>query len=561
MSPGLARVARIAPIQQNPRAMPASPIDKIVAMLASDAQELRLAAAVVLAELKIKSPQVVKALADCLADGGPPLQRHCLDALAAAGAKKAVPQIMPLCASRDAAVRAAAVAALASVGEDVVPLVEAELAEGKASPEVRRALDEVLARVGGKDAFTALIAGLDGADETAATTAAVAMRQRVKGADAKQKKTYLAQLEQVLARQKKKKPAEQSPAAIKAALKMLGYLEDERATTTLLEFTGPKLSASIRQEALIALRFSSHDEKPDAKIVTALVNGALEEDRALAQTALITLSGLPLPARAAEKLEPLIAHPDVERARFVIDMLAHKKGEDAAEQLVVVLESHELRRAELAARALGGRTEAAPLLCEALLRTNDRERARMIARVLEHMARELKPAQKKKLLETAVAWLEKGDARWQSAFDVAHSADPVAAGNALRDLRKKLAKKNPAASAGVLEKLCRTDQATHEDRFALALEMLAKSAKDTSPAARNADDALGILARLARERFDVAGALLGDKHVDLDALYYAGFHFIEHHDPAGEDLLRAVVERGGRKKIAVMAKNKLDLAS
>src|SRR5581483_5375214 len=104
----------------------------------------------------------------------------------------------------------------------------------------------------------------------------------------------------------------------------------------------------------------------------------------------------------------------------------------AAEGLVAVLETHELRRAELAARALSGRKDAAPMLADALLRASDRDRARIVERVLEGVAAELMPAARKKLLDAAVAWLEKGDARWQSAFDVAHSADPVAAGNALR---------------------------------------------------------------------------------------------------------------------------------
>jgi HEAT repeat protein len=538
--------------------MASSPIDKIASMLASDAQEKRLAAAIVLTELKVKDPNVVKALAASLADAGPPLQRHCLDALAVIGAKKAVPQIIPLLGSRDAAVRAAAVEALASVGEEVVPVIEEKLAES--TPEVRRACDEVLARVGGKEAFSALLAGLEGATDEDAASAAVAMRQRVKGADAKQRKSYLAQLEQILERQKKKKPAEISQAAVKAALKMLGYLEDERAAEILLDFTGSKYPASTRQEALIALRFTCKEEKPEAKVINALVAAAKEEDRALAQTALITLAGLPLPARAAEKLEELIAHPDLERARFIIDMLAHKKGEEAAAELVVVLEAHEPRRAELAARALAERKEAAPMLADALLKASDPQRARLITRVLEGMAGELKPAQKKKLLEAAMAKLEKADPGWLPVAEAAHAADSIALGYAMRELYAKLKKKKPDLAVDVLKQLCRTDQATREDRFELSVRLLAASAKDTSPAARNGDDSLSIMSRLMRERFDVVGALLADRNLELESLYYVGFHFIEQHHPAGEDLLRAVVERGGRKKIAAMAKNKLDLA-
>lgn len=527
-------------------------------MLSSESQEKRLAAALVLGELKARSPNVVKALGECLSDAGAPLQSRCLEALAVVGARKAVPQILPLLGARDANVRAAAVNALASVGEEVVPMLD-----GKATgltPEHRRALDEVLARVGGKEAFTALIESLEGADEQAANAAAVSMRARVKDADGNQRRSYLSQLEQILARQRKKKPAEQSTAAIKAALKMLGYLEDARAAEPLLEFTGPKFPASIRQEALIALRFTFKSERPETKIVNALVAAAGDDDRALAQAALITLAGIPLPARAAERLAPLLEHPDLDRARFVIDMLAHRQTTEATEQLVAIVGSLELRRAELAARALVDRKEASSPLAALLIETDDPQRARLIARIMENMASELKPAGRKKILEAAMAKLAASKPAWQAAFDVAHAADPIAAGDAMRELRSKVARRKPELGLQVLRHLCRTDQATREDRFSLGLELLKSSSMDTSAAARMSDEALGILSRLLRERFDVVAALLGVKDLELEPLFYVGFHFVEEHHPAGEDLLRAVVERAGRKKIGTMAKNKLALA-
>ena len=92
--------------------MAASPIDRIVALLASDAPEKRIAAAIVLGELKARGPKVVSALAASLEDGGSALQRHALDALARVGAAKVVPAIFPLLGSRDAAVREAAVNAI-----------------------------------------------------------------------------------------------------------------------------------------------------------------------------------------------------------------------------------------------------------------------------------------------------------------------------------------------------------------------------------------------------------------------------------------------------------------
>src|SRR5688572_7773131 len=100
-------------------------IDRIVELLADAALEKRIAAAIVLGEVRAKGPRVVEGLTKALASGIPPLERHALDALARVGARKAVKAILPLLASPDADVRAAAARAVASVGEEVVPEVRA----------------------------------------------------------------------------------------------------------------------------------------------------------------------------------------------------------------------------------------------------------------------------------------------------------------------------------------------------------------------------------------------------------------------------------------------------
>jgi hypothetical protein len=108
--------------------------------------------------------------------------------------------------------------------------------------------------------------------------------------------------------------------------------------------------------------------------------------------------------------------------------------------------------------------------------------------------------------------------------------------------------------------LCRTEQATSDDRYRLAALELRQGRCDTHPSARARDGALKSLAELAREGFDVARALLGDTSLDLETKYYIGFHFIEDGHPLGEDLLAEVAKRGARSKIGKMAKNKLSLA-
>jgi HEAT repeat protein len=549
-----------------------SDVDRIVGMLASNAIEKRIAAAIVLGEIRAKGAGVADALAKTLDSGIALLQRHALEALARVGAKKAVPRIVPLLGTREEDVRRAAVEAMVSVGDDVLPTIRGRMAE--ASAEERRSIDAILAALGGKDAFHVLLDGLAASDAEAAKAAAIAVRQRVKDADARQRRSYLAEAEKFLEKQTKKGGA---PGPIAAGVKILGYLEDDKAIPTLLQFTKPKGNAApVRQEALIALRFLLGKKGADArKVVGSLVDAAEDPDRSLAQTALHTLAGLELPAEAMKRLEKLVEHPDVERSRFVLEMLGRQSGAEPARLLVKVLATtKDKRRAEIAASCLvvledgqpAGQPGTVPVrdetvapLAKALLETDDADRAWLLRNVLRPSAKKVSTATRKQMIEVASNRLGAGNRNWEPLLATVRDADAGAAAETMRGLAQKLRRSNPERALTVLRVLCRNEGCTDEDRYALAAGELSRGPHDTRPAARAGDESLRLLGALLDRGFDVATHLRKDKSLELDHLYYVGFHFSEQGHPVGEDLLRTVVDKGGRAKIAKMAKSKLAL--
>jgi len=536
-----------------------SEVVKIVQLLKSEAIEKQIAAAIVLGELRAKGPGVVEGLAEVLGSGVPLLQVHALDALARVGAKKALPTIFPLLGTGADDVRRAATRAIASVGDEVVPIIKQRMAT--ASADERRALDAALAELGGKDAFSTLIKGLASSDPEAAKAAALAVRQQVKGADGHKRRSYLAETEKFLEAQKKKDAA---PSAIAAAIKILGYLEDEKTVPTLLAYaTDEKQHPSVRQEAIIAFRFALQTDKPSAKVVDALVKAAEAADRTLAQTALHTLGSLQIGEDAPKRLEKLALHPDFERARFVLDLLGRMGGSEAARVLTKVLVTTADRRyAEAAAAGLNGKEDAVPALAKALLETDNPDRAWVLRNVLRPTAKKISSASKKAILEEAMARLASAGRGWEALLDVARDADPDAAAEALRVLAQKLrrASGKEERARSVYQILCKSDRATDDDRYALASLELARSNRDTRPASRAGDEGLRLLALLLRTGYDVGKALKKDRGVDLEQLYYVGFHFAELDHPVGEELLEEVVKKGGRAKVAKMAKNKLALS-
>jgi hypothetical protein len=216
----------------------------------------------------------------------------------------------------------------------------------------------------------------------------------------------------------------------------------------------------------------------------------------------------------------------------------------------------------MAAQMLTGKEAAAPLLAKALLGTKDVDRAWILRNVLRPMATKVAPAVRKQLLETAMKKLGDGERGWEALLDVVRDADPDGVAQALRALAAKLRRSGAADKAlTVIRLLCRAERATDEDRYALVSLELAKSPRDTRPAARAGDETLRMLGAMLGRGYDVAKALRTDRTLGLDEIYYVGFHFAEEGHPLGEELLEEVVKKGGRAKIARMAKNKLELST
>ncbi len=541
-------------------------LDQVVKLLSHEGADRRIAAAIVLGELRAKGPDVLKGLTAMLESGAPALQRPALVALARTGPSKCVPAVLPLLASKDADVRSDAVEALVACGEEIVPKVRERL--GQTHGDERKALDAVLARFGGsKDAVSTLLAGLESTEPEVARAVAADVRQRVKNADAKTRRLWLSEVTKIIERMRKAPPP--SPIPLATAVKILGPLEDPKATDLLLSFANDdKTPFAVRQEALIALRFALSEEARAAEIIDAMVQAAESPDRLIAQAALMGLAAVELPGKHASRIARLAGHADLERARIAIEKLGRQPGPEATKALVEIIAKQDRRRGEMAVAALKARAgeggspqgDAGPALASALAAETDADRANSLRIALRPFIGKLGAAAKKKLVEAAAQRVADG-VGWEAHVDVAREADEKALGAALREMLPKLtrAKKEDRAKT-VLALLARGSEATDDDRYKVASLRLRESPRDTMPASRKSDEALGLIESLADRGFNVVAAMKKDKALELDHLYYVGFHFAEERHPLGAELLRVVASEGGRAKIAKMAKNKLALA-
>jgi hypothetical protein len=535
-------------------------VGKIRALLASEAHERQIAAAIVLGEIGVHDAAVIDALGAAAAGGVAPVQRHALEALARlAGGKSArrvMPTVIACLASRDEAVRRAAIDAAIAFGDDAVRPVRERLASATDVVE-RRALEEVLGRVGGKDAFSALLAALDTTDAEAARAAALAVRQRVKDTAPREKAGYLAQVTKLVRAKGAPNKKGFNPALVAGGLKILGYLEDPAALPTLLSFARDKRQpAPVREEAIVALRFTARG-KTGGRVAAALVELAERAPAELARPALYTMASLELPPALVPRLKKLALGGEPERALLAIERLAQIATPAGADALAGVLTATQDRmRAEAAANALGGRPEGPLAIGRALLAVRDGERAALLARLLRPRVRALADggAAGKKLAKALLAntLARIGDGQPADALlPLAREIDRDAAGSGLRALAVKLQKrKDGDAALAVLRLVGHAADATPDDGYALAAAELRAGRRD---------EALGIVQQLVERGFDVANALRRDRQVSPEQRYQLGFVLVERRHPAGEEILTDLAG-AGRNKVAKMAKAKLKSA-
>jgi hypothetical protein len=532
-----------------------SELAKVTALLKDPSLERRVAAAVVLGAIKAKAPEVREALVALLKSGGPREQRATLDALAATAAKNSIKDMLPFLISSDADVREGATLALTSFGEASVPVIES--ARETAPDDLRRALDLMLARLGGGAAFTALLENLKESSEELARTAAMEVRHRIKSAPQEDRKEHLAQTLKFL----KRKDVREHEEAMVAAVKILGYVEDKKAIEPLLALAvDASLAKNVRTEAVIALRFALGHEKDAPDVVDGLLALVEKDDRDLGRVSMDTLGNLHIPAAMTVRLLALSKNAGIERARFALAALGSIDDKAAKKALVTVLLEGDMERAHIAAQGLMGEELALAPVLAALADVDAAERAVLLSQVLRSLKDKLTRVQVTKLIEATLALVVESRPGYESILRVAREIDGEKMGEGLRALAADLKKKKKADKAElILELLARSGEGSSDDRFAQAMIALKKSKLDTSPTSRARDPALKLIEELVTKNVDVVGLLKKERTVDLDARFYLGFHFVEKGEALGEDLLTEVIEKGGRTKIAKMAKNKLKL--
>ncbi|PZR11962.1 MAG: hypothetical protein DI536_16695 [Archangium gephyra] len=535
-------------------------LERISKLLDDESPRKRIAAAVVLGELKVKDAAVVARLVTMAKDPVDAYAEAAVEALGAMKALKGLPVLLDSLA-RGKEVAAAARGAIAQLGEDALPDIRARL-DG-ATPEVRAALSQLLPAVGGRQSFEMALEGLRGQPWDAINKVALSVRQEARGMSEAERRVMKTQAEKFLA---KKKSADDEH-AMRGVLKIVGYLELAETQDLLLGYLSSKQTPAVRLEAATALRFAL-SKGPSKKAVRRLMELLLDDDALVGRAARDSLTVLKVGAEFCDELAELCDSRVGEVALWAINRLGElavsEKGAAsklAARTLQPVARSGERARAEAASKVLAALPGGESLLVEALAAAEDETGAQVLSDVLAPLAANLGKKDVKVLLEAGGKNLGKHLAVARKQLEPVRAADAEAWAELLRDKVKSLAKKDPARAEAIGHLLGKSMVATAEDRFGLVVAQLAHSNLDPHPRARQRDPSLQELEKLHREGFKLKDAVAKDKKLSDEARYYLGVHFAEkptfEHKNLGAEILEGLAT--GKTKIAKAAKNKLKL--
>jgi hypothetical protein len=516
--------------------------------------ETRRAAVRVLGELGLRDAEVTQAVSALLDDPDEALRRAALTAVGQLRIESALPRLVPRmnAGGTEAEVAAQAAVRLGAKGMKAVRDVMAQ-----APPGLRRRLAAALAAGGTAGAETAALDALLDKDPGVVDAAVRSLIAEVPSLSEAHRGALADHALELLAA-RSEQPL--SPAAQTALVRLLAALGDARAEEAFWTRLDPAYAPELRAAALHGLGNLPAPEGKDK--LKRLLACAADADFRVAAPALMMLKGLSVGDRGVKDWLPLFDAADAAVRRFAIEKLGDRDTPDVAAALLRQLGHRDRALHDEALAALAARKHGREALANALLEAPSPEEAWSLARAQAPFAAGYAPALRERLFTAACTLLEAGDRRAEPLLFLLREADARGLRDRLEERALAGRKKKDYEKALAYLRFLTRDPACGEDlRFEAAACGLKVAGHDLAAEARGAAAPLQQFARLVHSHeTDPRERLRQAKWLDPEDLFYLGFHFSEgdrQERAFGADVLRLLIQRSPRSKLAKDARSKL----
>jgi hypothetical protein len=346
-----------------------------------------------------------------------------------------------------------------------------------------------------------------------------------------------------------------------AMLRVLAALQDAKTQEVFWARLDPGRPPAIRAASLQALGALPPPPINETKL-KKLLDCAVADDFQIVAPALLILKNVPGKKAQVKSWLRLLEAPDVATRRFAVLKLTEIDTAEVARALLPQLRHPDLALRKETLAALQGSPHGRQALLEGLLSEETTDEAWPLARALAPTASELPAAQRTRLWTEACKHHDRDDRRDEPLWFLLRQANPGWTRDQIEqralDLRKK---KKYAESLSYWRLLTRDPSCSEDLRFEQAATGLKVSDHDTTALTRQGNPFLSQFARLLQDAgFDLPGHVSGAKWLDVEDLYYLGFHFAGEKGSArkfGQQVLELVVKKSPRSELGKSAKRKL----
>jgi hypothetical protein len=527
---------------------------KILRLLLPDqSADVRVAAAVVLGEVGPRDGELAEALGALLRDADASVRAAAIQAVG----RLRIDKLLPLLLDRvkeggpESELAAQSAARLGARGTHALQDLM-----GKVAPGLRRRIASALAAGGTTSGEGAAVDALLDSDPGVVEAATRSLIANVPSLSEAHRRGLADHLLELLGDKKTRLPLVSEAAVVR----LLAALDDARAEAALWDRTLAPHAPEVRSAALQALgKWTAMPSKDRFKRLLAC---ATDPDFRIAGPALMILKSLPITDKSATEWLPLLEAPDVAVRRLAIERVGDRDRPEVAAALASQLHHPDRALRDEALRRLAGLSQGRKALTDALLAAGSPDEAWFLARAQAPFVRDYPPAWRDELFRQACAQVEAADRRSDALLFLLRETDAPWLRDRIEERALALRKKKQYPTALVYLRLLTRDPACGAPvRMEAASCSLKVSGHDLTTDAIATDPALQQFARLVHSHeAELREFLQNTKWLEPEDLFYLGFAFAGKDGPErkfGGEVLRLLVERSPRSKLAQDAKRKL----
>ena len=537
-----------------------STLSAVCGLLGQRDVELQMAAIRVLGALKTDDSAIINQLGSLLIGSGNPYVRRAVLAAFTDNPQEKTMKYLVENLEKDESTQELTLNVIVSIGNPAIKYMEANFL--KMPQAVQRCIVTVVPRIKTPRAFSFMVESFFCEDKDCLRNTVHTLRGVIGEYNTKDQGKLRDRLVDSLHDSR----LNENQSALSAIIISLGIIGQVQVKPKLLPYLSSEYSVQVRRHTLMSLaRFeyvgTRHQDVFDA-VLPILGEENYDE---LVRHAVVVLSKIKPKRSDNNKIRKLLENKHIGVKIYAVNALGGLDSITNAESLLELLGARNMKLRTAVSAALRNMPSAVVVILRHIDQVKNKAEAFEMVSILESHDNRIKSDKAKEMISRMLELYFAGDEHYQLyKMALIHLRGDVLQEELVATAEEARKEKDWQKVRDVLKIMDHTELLTSEIRYILATAKLKTSKKDTARSFRQSDYCLDHFLQLLKEKGakKLKKELVADETLDMNDLYYIGFHFAEQHNEErrfGIDILKHVASKKRDKQIQAQAKEKLKL--